>query len=199
MSANDIVTLLLQDHEAVRLLLEGFADSNRTDGMERFKMLAKVLVPHEVGEEVVLYPVLRMAPGGAAIADARLVEQSEATDLLSQMERADPSSAEFAVALKLLRSVILDHDESEEEFVFPMLRQQQEHRLLIEMGRRYLEIKNSASVSAMVSVKETAASIRQSAPEVVRAKVTQIRAPAIDEHETDEALGLLRMSRPARL
>ncbi len=186
MSSDDIVTLLLQDHNETRLQLEIFADSDRTEWAARFSRLADSLVRHEVGEEVVLYPVLRMEPGGCAIADARLAEQSEVADVLSQMERADPLGAEFAEAFDTLRSVVLEHAGSEELFVFPLLRQLDQDGLLLEMGRRYREIKDSPSPTQQPSdVKQLAALIRQKAPEVTRASLSPIHPGSNGAHDTD--------------
>jgi iron-sulfur cluster repair protein YtfE (RIC family) len=49
------------------------------------------LVRHEVAEELVVYPIIRRAPGGEQEAKTRIAEQSEAEELLAEMEKLDPS------------------------------------------------------------------------------------------------------------
>ena len=152
--------------------------SDRTEWATRFSRLANALVRHEVGEEVVLYPVLRMEPGGGAIADARLAEQSQAADVLSQMERTDPLDEEYAEAFDTLRSVVLEHAGSEELFVFPLLRQLDQDGLLLEMGRRYREIRDSPSPAQQpCDVEQLAALLRQRAPHVARSSLSSTVRP----------------------
>lgn len=142
MPAESIVTLLTEDHQEAERSLKTFADADRSRWGDMFSELAGTLVRHEVAEEIVVYPVVRQEPGGAPIADARVAEQSQAADLLSNMEMMDPTSDEFAEAFDTLREAVLEHASSEESEVFPLLEQHEDEAQLAEMGERYTEVKS---------------------------------------------------------
>ena len=160
---SDVVMLMLEDHHKAKLALQTFEDRDRARWGELFRKLADTLVRHEVAEEVVVYPVLRDEPGGAAIADARIAEQAEAEDLLSQMEQMDPTSDEFAEAFNTLHSAVLEHAGSEEAEVFPLLQEQEPSERLVEMGKRYTEVKSFAPDGGWQSIAELADTILEAA------------------------------------
>ncbi len=102
----------------------------------------------------------------------------EAADVLSQMERTDPLDEEYAEAFDTLRSVVLEHAGSEELFVFPLLRQLDQDGLLLEMGRRYREIRDSPSPAQQpCDVEQLAALLRQRAPHVARSSLSSTVRP----------------------
>jgi hemerythrin superfamily protein len=160
---SDVVTLLLEDHQEAKRALQTFEDADRARWAELFRKLADTLVRHEVAEEVVVYPVLRDEPGGAAIADARIAEQAEAEDLLSQMEQMDPTSDEFAEAFSTLQSAVLEHAGSEEAEVLPLLQEQEPSERLVEMGKRYTKVKSFAPDGGWQSIAELADTILEAA------------------------------------
>jgi hemerythrin superfamily protein len=160
---SDVVTLMLEDHHEAKMALQTFEDADRARWGELFPKLADTLVRHEVAEEVVVYPVLRDEPGGAAIADARIAEQAEAEDLLSRMEQMDPTSDGFGEAFNTLHSAVLEHAGSEEAEVFPLLQEQEQGEHLIEMGRRYTKVKSFAPDGGRQSIAEFADTIRAAA------------------------------------
>jgi len=183
MRPDDIVTLLLRDHHNIDRQFEAFATADRGEWGARFSKLADSIVRHEAAEEMILYPVLRMEPGGAAIADARLGEQSEVAGLISQMEAMDATSGEFAEAFDILRGAVIEHATAEETFVFPVLQEGGQESLLAEMGRRYDELHESVPASLYESAKSIAERIRQAAPNMRRRSVSPRRATGGDEQE----------------
>ncbi len=162
MPSDDVLTLLMEDHQEAERVLKSLADADWSKRGELFAKLADTLVRHEVAEEVAVYPVLRDEPGGAAIADARIEEQYEAADLLSQMEQMDPSSEEFDQAFNTLKSAVLEHAGAEEQEVFPRLQDQEDQERLIEMGERYNRVKESVPEGSTARVSELAEQMRKS-------------------------------------
>ena len=79
----DVLTMLKQDHQAAEALLRRFdtVEGSQRDGY--FCEVVQTLVGHEVAEELVVYPAIRTAPDGVAVADARLSEQAKAEELLA--------------------------------------------------------------------------------------------------------------------
>ena len=141
---DDVVRLLEEDHQLVKSRLEALAAAPADGRGELFWKLTNDLVRHEVAEEVVVYPAVRDVPGGDAIADARISEQSEAEEKLAQMEKMDPASPEFAQEVAALKSAVLEHATAEEETAFAMLLGALAPDRRIELGQRYTKAKDAA-------------------------------------------------------
>jgi hemerythrin superfamily protein len=142
--SDDIVSLLTQDHAAVRQRLAEFDSAAPASRAELFWKLMDQLVRHEVGEEIVVYPALRDLEGGAAVADARMAEEAEAEKLLAAMEDLDPESDAFMAALTKLRGAVLEHAQQEETEVFPILLGQEASDRLLYLGQKFKGAKLAA-------------------------------------------------------
>ena len=165
MSQDDIVTLVLAEHGDVKERLEAFATDERTH-TERgnfFAELADFLIRHEVAERMVLYPVLCMAPGGAAVVEARVAEQCEVADRIAEMEEMDPGSDEFVRAFDALSCSVLAHACAEETLALPLLHEYENEALLVAMGRRYRQVKSAALATGGQGVTELVSILRQGA------------------------------------
>jgi hemerythrin superfamily protein len=103
------------------------------------------LVRHEVAEELVVYPALRSdASGGDREADARIHEQSEAEEMLAEMQNLDACTAEFQAKFVKLREAVLQHAKAEESGAFVMLGQAENTDARAKLGARYESAKASA-------------------------------------------------------
>jgi hemerythrin superfamily protein len=134
---DDVVSLLTQDHAAVKQRFAEFDNALPETRAELFWKLTDQLIRHEVAEEVVVYPVVRKEPGGEGLADARIAEESAAERMLAHMEKLDPSTEEFLGALRDLQAAVLDHAQKEEKEVFPLLVTHEETAYLIQLGQKY--------------------------------------------------------------
>lgn len=141
---DDIVSLLTQDHEAVRQRLSEICDAPAEAREELFWKLTDQLVRHEVGEEMVVYPALRGLPGGKDVAAARQAEEAEAEKHLASMEDLEPSSDDFVSALRQLRESVLQHAQREEADAFPLLLAHEEQGRLIHLGQKFKGAKLAA-------------------------------------------------------
>jgi iron-sulfur cluster repair protein YtfE (RIC family) len=134
---DDLISLLTQDHEAIK---ERFAELGHADPEVRERLfweLTDQLVRHEVAEEVVVYPALRHEPGGEAIAEARVHEESDAEQLLARMEKLDPTTEEFRGAISDLEASVVAHAQKEEAEVFPLLEANEESGYLALLGQKF--------------------------------------------------------------
>ena len=68
------------------------------------------------------------------VVDARLKEEHEAKELLSQIEKLDITSQQFIDELTKLRQAVLDHAEHEEIDEFPYLEKELDADELKRMG-----------------------------------------------------------------
>jgi hypothetical protein len=142
--SDDLVSLLTQDHAAIRQRLDEISDAADDSRAELFWKLTDQLVRHEIGEELVVYPVLRESLDGAGVADARQQEEAEAETLLASMEDFDPSSDEFAAALRQLKEAVEDHSQREESEAFPLLLAHENSSSLIYLGQKFKGAKLAA-------------------------------------------------------
>lgn len=141
---DDVIKLLKEDHRLVEKRLQEFDSAGASTRGELFWKLTNDLIRHEVAEEMVVYPRLRDLPGGPAVADRRISEQSEAEQLLAKMEKMDAESPEFVRELALLKASVLEHAKAEEETAFSMLEAGVTPDELVAMGERYVKAKDAA-------------------------------------------------------
>src|SRR4051794_37784818 len=114
----DVIRILLEQHARIREL---FADVSSAEGdhkAQAFDELRALLALHETAEEMVLRPVSKKA-AGESVADARNHEESEANQVLKDLEKLDVGSAEFDELLASFEKAVSDHAEAEESQEFP--------------------------------------------------------------------------------
>jgi hemerythrin superfamily protein len=93
---HDIIAELLNDHQQVKQTFSRMEQVAPGQAREMFWELTNELVRHEVAEEEILYPEVRKAlPQGDQLADERIKEQSEAEELLAQMEKGGTNDQAF--------------------------------------------------------------------------------------------------------
>ncbi|HEX8770243.1 MAG TPA: hemerythrin domain-containing protein [Acidimicrobiales bacterium] len=123
----DVVDFLLHQHEEVRSLFKEVQSATGEEKKDAFNCLVNLLAVHETAEEMIVYPVVRSSGDeGDRLADARIQEESEAKDALSDLERIGPDSPEFAARFGVFEQMVDSHARNEEQEVFPFLRQTQE-------------------------------------------------------------------------
>jgi len=134
--AQGIIDALRRDHDEVRALFDRLQAASGKQRRELFQQLVGELVRHEVAEEEILRPVSKR-DAGAAIANARIKEESQAEALLKEMEKLDPGSAEFLSKLARLQREVERHAEAEETKEFPRVAAKETTERLERMGRAY--------------------------------------------------------------
>jgi hypothetical protein len=93
----DIVRLIRDQHDEIKRLFSKVETRPSDDPRDAFECLVRLLAVHETAQEEVVYPLVRSAePGGDDIAEDRLQEQSNAKNMLSDLERIGVDSDEFA-------------------------------------------------------------------------------------------------------
>lgn len=126
MSADDdVVDLLLRQHEEIRELFFEVQDRTGDERREAFERLVRLLAVHETAEEEIVHPLARRAlPSGEGIVDARLREEREAKELLAALDGMDIEDPAFLEGLKQLREAVMSHARAEEKREFPRLREE---------------------------------------------------------------------------
>lgn len=141
----DIISELLTDHQEVKQMFAKIDKASPSAYGELFWQLTNELVRHEVAEEEVVYPEVRkVLPNGEQLADARIKEQSEAEEMLSEMEKKGTDDPSFPSQVTSLRQAVLAHAEREETTVFEPLRNALDLDRREQLGSRYEKAKAAA-------------------------------------------------------
>jgi len=141
--AQDIIEALRHDHQELRKMFARLEAATGKRRRDLFQRLVAELVRHEVAEE--------------AIANARIKEESRAEELLKDMEKLDPGSAEFTAKLARLRRDVERHAEAEETKEFPRVAKKETTERLAQMGRTYEVAKKAAPTRPHPSTPNTPA------------------------------------------
>lgn len=122
-SPDEVVAFLKAQHALIEDMFDEVLHASDPQAREKpFIELRQLLAVHETAEEMVVHPrVRREADGGDAIVDARLKEEHDAKELLSDIEKLDTTSQQFIDELTKLRDAVLEHATREETEEFPVL------------------------------------------------------------------------------
>lgn len=135
MPENDVVDLLVRQHEEIRHLFTEVRNINTAERAEAFDRLRRFLAVHETAEELIVHPHARqVVPDGDRVVAARLAEENEAKKILREMERMGPHANDFMTKLTELKQAVLEHAEHEERDEFPYLKAAHSDARLKAMG-----------------------------------------------------------------
>lgn len=125
-SPDEVVAFLKAQHNLIEDMFDEVLHASDPEAREKpFVALRQLLAIHETAEEMVVHPRVRHeADAGDAVVDARLKEEHEAKELLSQIEKLDITSQHFIDELTKLRDAVLDHAQHEENDEFPVLQRE---------------------------------------------------------------------------
>jgi hemerythrin superfamily protein len=135
-SPEEVVAFLKAQHNFIEDMFDEVLHASDPEAREEpFIELRQLLAVHETAEEMVVHPrVRREADAGDQIVDARLSEEHEAKELLSEIEKLDITSQEFIDQITKLRDAVLEHARHEEEDEFPVLQRELDQDDLKRMG-----------------------------------------------------------------
>ena len=123
MPENDVVELLLRQHQLVRQYFSEVENSTGEERREAFDRLRRLLAVHETAEEEVVHPMARrVLPDGDQLIDRRLDEENHAKRILEDLDATGADSVDFETKLSTLKTAVLQHAEREEQEEFPRLR-----------------------------------------------------------------------------
>jgi hemerythrin superfamily protein len=114
-------TFVRRQHDQIRELFDAVEQADAEERAEAFEPLVRLLAVHETAEEMVVYPAAAEGEAGKEIVEQRKAEEDQAKKALADLERMDPSTAEFLAAFQAFRADVLAHAEAEELEVFPLL------------------------------------------------------------------------------
>lgn len=130
MSDKDLVAAVREDHNNVRQLFSDLEGQSGQKKAETWTTIVRMLAVHETAEEMIVYPAVRTVDGAERFVEARLKEEDESKKVLSDLEKLDPNSDEFAKEFPKFRDKVLEHAKSEEEQILPRLEKIDDKRML---------------------------------------------------------------------
>ncbi|HEY2087421.1 MAG TPA: hemerythrin domain-containing protein [Mycobacterium sp.] len=125
-SPDEVIAFLKAQHNLIEDMFDQVLHATDPKAREKpFVHLRQLLAVHETAEEMVVHPrVRREVDAIDSIVDARLEEEHEAKELLSEIEKLDITSQQFIDELTKLRDAVLDHAHHEETYEFPKLQKE---------------------------------------------------------------------------
>jgi hemerythrin superfamily protein len=142
---HDIVTIIIRDHEAVAALLDSVSQAEPSQRQDLFWTLSNELARHEVAEEIVLYPAVRLcSDAGGQAADAGMAQQADVERLLAELDRTGLPDSEFPDAWAALADAVKIHATFEEGEILPLLVEHMTDVERFEAGDHYAQAKKRA-------------------------------------------------------
>jgi hypothetical protein len=118
----DVIDLLLTQHSEIKELFGRVVEARGDEKRDLFQDLVRLLAVHETAEEELIHPLARtQLENGQTIADARLQEENEAKQALSDLYDLGVDHPEFDTQLGTLRQAVVEHAEREEHEEFGYL------------------------------------------------------------------------------
>jgi 2-oxoglutarate dehydrogenase complex dehydrogenase (E1) component-like enzyme len=120
----DVVELLLDQHDQIRSLFSQVSTAQGTTKRELFEELVRLLAVHESAEEEVVHPTARRKmESGDQVIDSRLHEENEAKHALAELYDMGVDNPQFDAKFAELSNAVNQHAMHEETEEFPYLRQ----------------------------------------------------------------------------
>jgi hemerythrin superfamily protein len=121
---NDLsgITLLKQRHDQIENMFQETLDATGDARSQLFDCLRATLAVHEAVEEMFVHPLARtLGDEATRIVEERLAEENQAKHTLSDLEKIGPDGEQFATQLAVFRRAVIEHAESEERELFPLV------------------------------------------------------------------------------
>ncbi len=138
----DAVDVLVKEHDKIRGMFVGVADSGDAEGLRRrlFWRLLELLERHETMEQREWYPRLKIPP---RLLGHLLHEETGAGTLLKRIKKLEPFTREWWPLFRTLRHDVLHHANEEETRLFPLVRQTTPRPILLAIAqhmRRFIHL-----------------------------------------------------------
>ncbi len=139
----DMFTLLKQDHEEAKTLLEEILEKEEID-KTLVNQVCEALLLHMDIEEKYLYPVMKKQEGAEEITAEAQEEHKEARKVIEELMSGKlRSETKLKVKLEILQLEIEHHVEEEETELFPQIEKSLSQEEIDSIGQKMLKLKES--------------------------------------------------------
>jgi len=119
---NDVVSIISKQHALARQLIGTVKAAAPDARANLFGELAAMLHAHETAEQSVVYPAIReLGDEGERVAQQRISEEEQASQVLAELEASDPWTPDFEQSFMGFSGSVEQHARSEEAEVLPLL------------------------------------------------------------------------------
>lgn len=119
---DDVRTTLEGQHSQVKQMIKAVKDSDGDAREDAFRQLTRTLAAHEAAEEVCVHAIAKQDLGrDADVVDDRVVEEEEATNVITDLEALGTDSPDFPAQFDELARSVIEHAEAEEHEELPKL------------------------------------------------------------------------------
>ncbi|HSX68928.1 hemerythrin domain-containing protein [Nocardioides sp.] len=131
-----VTDLLHEQHQHINELFDRvLAAPNPARKQETFEELRRYLAVHETAEELVTHPIARAGVDGSTVVDDRVAEEDMLKGLLAELDDIEVEDAAFDQKLENLHVQVRQHIEYEEREEFPLLRNENDESMQVQMAR----------------------------------------------------------------
>jgi hemerythrin superfamily protein len=150
MAADDIVDLILEDHKAIKKLLEVLKDENleRSEKEECLEEFIPLLMQHAKSEEESLYAKMKSYETLRMHSFAGITEHALAEEMVQKIN-ASPDDDEWKAKVKILAESVEHHITEEEDEVLPEVERQMDVMARKCIGDEYSALKLDYSLLLM--------------------------------------------------
>ena len=151
----DAISLLKQDHEKVKKLLEQLESTTERGVKTRSELFATIkgeMMVHEAIEEEIFYPELKAHPKAKDIVLEGYEEHHVVDLLMGELEQLDVTDESWGAKAVVMKENIEHHIEEEEDEMFQKARQVFDKDELEALGERMATRKRSAQQELGVPV-----------------------------------------------
>jgi hemerythrin superfamily protein len=145
----NLFQLLKKDHRLVSSLFSKISKTKENAGKTREKLyleLRENLDLHARAEEAVVYPLLKEREKTKDIGYEAVEEHAIVKFLFSKIDAEEPTSDEWMAQVCVLQEVVDHHVEEEEDEMFKKMEKAFSEEEIAEMGRQFVEFKESGGV-----------------------------------------------------
>lgn len=144
----DAITLLKQDHKAVKQLFAQFDKAGKSAHQRKRDIVDKIIEElsiHAAIEEQFFYPTAKAAVEETEDNVLESLEEHHIVKwVLSELDGMDPKAERFTAKVTVLKENVLHHAEEEEAELFPMVRAAMGRKALQELGEKMELAKKTA-------------------------------------------------------
>jgi hemerythrin-like domain-containing protein len=144
----DAITMLRDDHKAVKRLFRAFERLDDDDATGRRKLvdaMIRELSVHVYIEEQVFYPAVRASDEEAEDTILESLEEHHVVKwILSELEDLAPDNEHFKAKVTVLIESVQHHADEEESELFPSVRKTIGRKELVDMGKQLEAAKRDA-------------------------------------------------------
>ena len=121
-SGTDAITLLKQDHEAVRQMFEEFEKADEDRKFELAAEICQALTVHATIEEEIFYPQVREAIEAEDMMLEAEIEHDTVKNLIERVQEGEVDETQLSAMIKVMNEYVNHHVNEEQRRMFPRVK-----------------------------------------------------------------------------